>query len=95
MGAGKTQASFTAITTDGAGNAYVAGLCKRSSWDGLVAKYSPAGIRAWVTYVGYTTTSADALDGIALGPSGYVYATGELNGGKVRNSCAVVVNIRR
>jgi hypothetical protein len=83
-----------ASTTDAAGNAYVAGFRRRTSDDGLVAKYTPTGTRRWVSYVGYTTNSSDALDAIALGPSGYVYATGELNG-EVRNTRAVVVKVRR
>jgi uncharacterized delta-60 repeat protein len=94
MGAGKSEAGFMAITTDAAGNAYVAGFYKRASDDGLVAKYTPAGTRQWVSYVGYTTKSSDTLDAIALGPSGYVYATGELNG-QARNARAVLVKIRR
>jgi hypothetical protein len=57
-------------------------------------KYTPAGTRQWVSYVGYTTHSSDALDAIALGLSGYLYATGELNG-NIRNTRAVVVKIRR
>lgn len=88
--AGGTGFDFgTAITTDSAGNAYIAGefsgranfgltvLTSNGDRDVFVAKLNPSGVWLWAVQVnGDGGRFDDFVDGIAIDPLGNVYVTG-------------------
>jgi hypothetical protein len=67
----------TAIATDTTANVFVAGCAQNSTMDFVTMKYYWDGTRAWAKI--YDGGRDDKPTGIALGPDGSVYVTGDPN----------------
>jgi uncharacterized delta-60 repeat protein len=71
-----------AVTTDAAGNVYVAGYSNGAGSydDGLLRKYNSAGVLQFSAIYNYAANQLDKFVSVAVAPSGDIYVTGYSDG---------------
>jgi uncharacterized delta-60 repeat protein len=87
----------TAVTTDAAGNIYVAGTTRMTAGryaDIMVLKFNSTGVFQWqYTYAGTAGFVSDNANGIAVDNSGNVYVCGYVNNtGTMKDAVAIKIN---
>lgn len=86
-------AQGSCVSTDAAGNVFVAGFTGTSNHDFLTIKYNSAGVQRWAkTYdgVGNQNGHTDEAYAIAVDPAGNVIVTGKSYGGTTKYDFATV-----